>query len=228
MRRALFFVVMLVPAMVWSQSQQSPPGRFDLTLNVGYRWGGDMLVEERAVHPGDYTTDVTSSGAFGLRLGFALTNAIRLELMADRQNTRFMDDQGLFGEEPGSFVPPGDTTILDVDITYYQLGVTGNLTSGSTQWYLAGSAGVTSICPNLPLPHDTAFSVGVGGGVRLEMTPRLWVLFEARVFWVDTDEDLSGTVEFENQDCGDTCYITFSYDDYFIQEELSLGILFRF
>jgi len=228
MRRVVFFVVLFVPAVVWSQSQQPQTSRFDLTLTVAYRMGGDIRVEERAVRPGDYITDVASSGAYGLRLGYALSDAFRLELMADRQSTRFKDNQGLFGEEPGSFVPPGNTTILDLTVTHYHLGLTWDLTTGPTQWYLLGSAGVTDISPNLPLPDDRPFSASFGGGVRLEMSPRLWVVFEARGFWVNTDESVSGTIEFENVDCGETCFITFSYDDLFAQTELTVGLFFRF
>ncbi|MFV2073498.1 MAG: hypothetical protein ACC742_12705 [Thermoanaerobaculales bacterium] len=228
MRRALFFVVLLAPAMVWSQSQQPQGSRFDLTLTVGYRMGGDIRIEERAVRPGDYVTDLASSGALGLRLGYALSDTFRLEFIGDRQGTRLMDNQGLFGEEPGSFVPPGNTSILDVTLTNYHLGLTWDLTTGPSRWYLAGSVGVTDIRWNLPLPNDRPISASLGGGVRLEMSPRLWILFEARGFWVNTDEGLHGTVEFENEDCGETCYITFRYDNSIVQSELTVGLFIRF
>lgn len=227
MRRIVLIpIFILIPISGLAQGPQDD--RFDFVLTTGYRWGGDISVYERAVNPGDYNVDVTDSGTYGFRLGVALSNRFRVELIANRQDTRFEDNKALFGEFPGGFVRPGDTHVLDVLLDTYHLGFTWDLGSGDYRWYLAGSAGITKINPQLPLPNDEALSMGLGVGVRFEMSDSIAFLLEARGIYIATDDKTSGTYEFINKDCASTCFITFEYEDSMVQTELSAGLLFRF
>ncbi len=226
--RRMYLLLLLVLVPVSAVAQQGQSTKFDLTLTTGYRWGGDITVKERAVNVGDYDVGVTAAGTYGLRFGVALSEKLRVELMVNRQETRFMDNKGLFGEAPGSFVRPGDHHVLDVTIEHFHGGVTWDLGTGPYQWYVLGSLGITHINPQLPLPNETVFSAGIGAGVRFEMSDQLAFIIEARGYYVATDQNTSGTYEFQNKDCGNTCYITFIYGDSMVQTELTAGLVYRF
>ncbi|MEW6336292.1 MAG: outer membrane beta-barrel protein [Acidobacteriota bacterium] len=223
MRRILICVLLVVPAVVGAQTR-----RFEVTPAFGYRWGGDVNLYERAITFQDYDLSMSASGTYGVRFGYALTPTVILEATASRQDTQWKDNQSLFGEVPGGFVEPGDTGVLDVDVTYYHLGVAFDIGRAATRGFMLASAGVAHVNAALPLPSDTRLSASVGGGLKMNLSERFALRFEGRYFWTDTDPAASATYSFANQDCQAPCSYTYQYKQSLDQFEATVGFVFRF
>ncbi len=223
MSRAIVAFVLLFPALGAAQTL-----RFEVTPTVGYRFGGEMFLEERAIRHQDFNVGISSSGAWGIRFGIATSTAAQVELLISHQPSSFKDTQGLFGETPGGFVVPGDTHVLDMDVTYYHLGMAWHTRPGPTRGFLAASAGATRLVPRLPLPNDTRASASVGGGVKLDFNDRLAARLEGRYYWTDTDPTTTATYQFANLDCTGPCTYTYSYPNSVSQYEFTFGLVLRF
>jgi len=216
-------VVLLAPALCMAQMP-----KYELSAMLGSRWGGSIFVDDQAFQHREVKVDINDEGAYGLRFGVALAPYLQFELMVNRQDTTLKDESGLFGEEPGGFIPPGETGILDLDLTYYHGGLLWQWVHGDYRWYTVASVGVTHITPSSPLPADTRLSGSLGGGLKLDLSDRLALRFEGRYYLTLTDEGSQATQYFEHQDCEITCYYTWRYDERIVQTELSLGIVLKF
>jgi len=167
--------------------------RVELVPTLGYAWGGQILVQERAFQFRDLDVDFSSSGSYGLRFDVPLGQRVALEILAQRQETQLKDDQALFGETPGGFVEPGSTHILDLELTTAQVGFLWFATQGPSRWHLGAAVGITHINFLLPIPSDTVISGSLGAGVQLALSEHLAVRFEGRYFAANTDENLRST-----------------------------------
>ncbi|MGE5235543.1 MAG: outer membrane beta-barrel protein [Acidobacteriota bacterium] len=216
-------VFVLVPVLGFAQQYH-----VEIVPTAGFRWGGDIRIEERAFKFQNFNTSISSGGSYGLRLDIPLGTAVALELLADQQRTSFQDDQGLFGEVPGGFIKAGDSHALDIDVAYYHAGLLFDLAQGPTRGYLVATAGITQINPQLPLPNDTRFSAGVGAGIKLDLTDRLGFRFEGRYYWTKTDAGKGATYSFANPDCQAPCSYTFKYRDSLDQFAATVGLAIRF
>lgn len=222
MRRLVAFLVVLTPGLGWAQT-----GGFELVPTLGFRRGGEIRIQERALKHQDFDVKLTSGGAYGLRVGVPLREKLHLELMANRQEAQLRDEQGLFGETPGGFVPPGSRRILDLDVTYLHAGLVYHWPGDMAHPFAVVSAGMTHFSPKSPLPSDRRFSASAGGGIQLELTERFALKFEGRYYWTDTDEDLAQVQQLEHRDCTGECTYTWRYPNRFTQGEVSVGFVFR-
>jgi hypothetical protein len=222
MRQLVVLVILLSPAVLAAQD-----GRLELTPTLGYVWGGQVQIEDRAFTHTTYDTDVSPAGSYALVLGIPIAPRTWFELTVNREDTALKDSQGLFGEQPAGFVEPGDSGILDADVTYYHLGGQWELTTGPNRWFLTGSAGVTHFGFAVPLADDTRLSVSGGGGLKMDLTDRLGLRFAAKVYWTDTDEGTYRVQQFQHEDCGATCSYVYGYQPYFLQTELSIGLTIK-
>lgn len=223
MLRGMGVVALLCPALAVAQA-----ARFEVTPAVGYRFGGEMFLQERAFKHKDFDVGISSSGAWGLRAGMVAGRAAQVELLVSHQPTTFKDNQGLFGETPGGFIVPGDTHALDMDVTYYHVGLSWHTNPGPNRGFLAASAGATRLVPRLPLPNDTRPSLSVGGGLKLDFNEALTARFEGRYYYTDTDAKTTATYRFANLDCRAPCSYTYAYPNSMSQFEITFGLGFRF
>jgi hypothetical protein len=152
-----------------------------------------------------------------------------VELLASRQNGRLQDEYALFGEEPGGFFPQGDTGLLDYDLSSVHLGLLWHFTGGASRLYGVVSGGFVQVDPTLPLPSERAFSLGTGGGLKMDLTDHQGLRFEIRGYWTDTDGDARATTQFTHPDCpsGADCTYTYLGRGELIQIELTLGYSLR-
>ncbi|NWF99651.1 MAG: outer membrane beta-barrel protein [Thermoanaerobaculaceae bacterium] len=218
----------LVGILGLAASGAAQSSRVELVPTLGYAWGGQMLVQERAFQFKDLDVDISSSGTYGLRLDVPVGQSLAVELLLQRQDTQLKDDQGLFGETPGGFVVPGSTHILDAEFTTAQLGFLWFVKHGPARWHLAAALGLTHANFLLPIPSDRVSSYSLGAGVQLELSEHLGIRFESRYLTANTDENLRSTYTFANPDCRDPCSYTFAYQDRFTQTWLSTGLAIRF
>ena len=222
MRRIVLVLAILSPLLASAQES-----RVQLTPTLGYNWGGDITIEERAFRQRDFEVSVDGGGAYGLRLDIPLSDALWLQLFALREETQLDDGQGLFGEDPSFIVPPGTSGILDIDITYVHAGLMWQFLHGDYQPYIAASGGIGIIDPALSLETDEGVSASFGGGLKMTISERLGLLFDVRAFWIDTDRTVSSTDHFDHIDCTGPCTYTYRYPNEIIQTSMSLGLIIK-
>ena len=225
MRRFVLAVAVLLPSAAFAQL-----GAVEITPTVGYRHGGDITVEDRAFQDRDVKVTLAAKGSYGLRIGVGLSQRLQLELLADRQNGQMKDEKGLFGEQPGGFVPILSSKILDFDVTYLHLGLLWELSPAPARWYVVLSAGDARIEPKSPLEAVDRFSASIGAGVKVELNEHSGLRFEGRYFRTDTSKLPGGVQQFDHKDCyqGGPCTYTYRYNDRLAQSQLSVGYVLRF
>jgi hypothetical protein len=201
----------------------------EITPFLGYRWGGGIEVQERAFRGRDYDVTVDPSGSYGLRVGLDLTTRLQVEILASRQDSKLQDEYGLFGEEPGGFFPQGDTDVIDYSVSSVHVGVLWHFTSGANRLYGTVSTGIVYTDPALPLPSERSFSLGAGGGIKMDLTEHQGLRFELRCTWADTDGAARAVAQFEHPDCpaGADCEYIYLGRDSLIQTEVMLGYSLR-
>lgn len=214
--------VLMVPPV----AAQAP--RVELVPTIGYGWGGQIRVEERAFQFKDLDVDISSGGSYGLTFDVPLGASLMAEVLILRQETQLKDNQALFGEVPGGFIEPGSKHILDVELTTGQAGLLWVAKHGPTRWHLVAGLGVTHLNFLLPIPSDTVMSYSVGGGLQWELSEHLGFRLEGRYFAANTDESLRSTYTFANPDCRAPCSYTFAYKDWLTQTWLTAGLAIRF
>lgn len=171
MRKALLLTVLiLVPSSVLAQ-----PHRFEVSPVVGYRFDSDFdtddgLFDERNVQ-------VDEGTMFGLIFDVPLNPFMQLEFIANRQNTRFTAD-------PGLFTPERD--LGDVTIDLFHAGILIQWSPGQVVGFFSTGLGIGHIDPDLPdLESETRFSGNFGGGVKIFLAENIGLRLDGRFYWVD-------------------------------------------
>ena len=151
---------------------------FELTPFVGYTWGGTIHEDQTSLFGQD--VDLASSANVGLNLGIPISNGMKLELMADRQNTHL----GSAGFGGGLFDPRGER-VGDFHITYYHAGLQVPFAvSRNARPYFIASAGVANLDPSTPgASTSTRFSASGGLGVKIPISRNVGFRFEGREFY---------------------------------------------
>lgn len=214
MRKALFaltFLIAAVPAAAQPRYHTSRSGQFEITPLAGYRLAGefdagngrfddDFLSADAEVEEGEF---------FGVIVGIPLGRDLKIELLANRQESTFIVDEGLFGpvEELG-----------DVTLSYYHAGLAYEWGLGQVRPFIAGSLGLTRFDPDFPeLNAENRFSGSLGGGVKIFFSEAVGLRLEGRGFWTDLsfDED-------------DDRYDRYDSDEGLYQGEASAGLIIAF
>jgi len=226
MRRLIMFFVVACPVIGFAQDQSYQS--FEITPTLSFRQGGSIILEERAFLHGDFALDIVTTNTIGLRLAIPVNQRFAIELMGSRQASEIKTDEGFFGWVPGAFWTEFDADIVDIDVTYYHVGVVWDIGQAATRGYLVGSAGITEIdLKNLPLPKETPLSVSIGGGVQWDLSDHFGLLFELRYFYTDTDGGISVTEEYTHRDCSAPCTYTWRYESGMTQTEITFGFVFK-
>ncbi len=204
MRRAFFVLAfLLLPAAALAQ-----PGRFELTPMAGYRLEGDFDARSSDAFDPDLNVKVDESAAFGLILDIPLAPNWQLEILANRQQSTFVEDGGLLSPA---------TTLGDVDLTVLQAGFLFQWGEGQISPFVTAAAGLTRIDPQFnDLESDDRFSASLGGGVKLFLADNLGLRLEARGYWTDLDTGFDDRDD--RYDSGDGLY----------QGEASVGLIIAF
>jgi hypothetical protein len=175
MRRVLFALALgLIPAVALAQ-----PVRFEITPFGGYRLKGDFDARSSNTFDPRLNVKIDDSAVFGATLDIPLNRNWQLEILANRQRSSFIVDQGLF--EPTN-------TLGDVDLTMVHAGFLLQWGEGQVNPFITASAGVTHIDPKFhELSSDNRFSASLGGGAKIFFNPNIGLRLEARGFWTDLD-----------------------------------------
>jgi opacity protein-like surface antigen len=199
MRKILILLTVLVAAA------GAQAAELELTPFIGYRFGGDVPAESSDLF--DVDVEVDEDAALGLALDIRVVHGLMIELFASRQDTQFVDDAGLF-------VPGED--LLDVEITYYHVGVGWGWKIDDLEPFVLGSLGIANVSPDsFGLRDEDEFSMSFGGGLKVWLNDHVGFRFEARGFWTD----LSSAEDWEFWD---------EYDDDLYQGEVKVGLAISF
>jgi Outer membrane protein beta-barrel domain len=180
MRRAFFLLLFLLPAAAAFAQPPGylPVGRFEITPFAGYRLEGEFDASDAF---GDVEVEVDEGAVFGLIFDIPLDPNWQIELLANRQETSFVDDEGLF--DPAS-------DLGDVTLTYFHAGILFQWGEGQVIPFVTGSLGLAHIQPEFDdLDADDRFSTSFGGGVKLFFADNVGLRLEGRWYWTDLGDD---------------------------------------
>jgi hypothetical protein len=187
---------------------------FELTPFVGYRWGGEIRAENNDLY--DTDLDIDNGVSFGLIGDFPVTQNMMLELLASRQNTELVDEGGLFGD---------DEAVLDVDVSYYHIGLLYQWPRKDVTGFIVGTIGVGQMDVDARgIEDEEEFSASFGGGFKLNFTRNLALRIDGRFYWTDTDKQ-----DWDWDDCDDDdgCWRG-DYGNDLVQQELKIGLAITF
>lgn len=179
MRRALLALVFSLPLIPAVAAAQVP--RFEVTPFVGYRLSGE--VDNSADIGFDFRSDVEidEGTTFGLMFDIPLSPNWQLELLASRQNTSFIVDEGLLS--------PSEN-LGDVDLGFYQAGFLLQWGEGQVSPFAVATFGLARLEPDFPeLDAENYLSGSVGGGVKVFLSENVGLRLEGRGYWLDLETD---------------------------------------
>lgn len=205
MRRALLALLFLaVPVAAFAQ-----PGPFEITPFVGYRFAGEIENAGDIGFPDfDQDVEVDESAVFGILFDIPLTPNWRLELLANRQDTSFSVDEGLFS-------PAQD--LGDVSIDFFQAGFLYQWGLGQVNPFIVGTLGLARVSPDFPeLDAENYFAGTIGGGVKVFFSENVGLRFEGRGYWTNLDTDF------------DDRYDRYDSEGDLVQGEASAGLIIAF
>ena len=202
MRKAIFLLsLLLLPAVAQAQTR-----RFELTPTVGYRFKGDF--QASSLFSQNLDVSIDEGATFGVIFDAPLTENWQLEFLANRQNSSFIVNEGLFTPE---------SNLGDVTIDYFNAGLLFQWGPGQVVGFVSGGLGLARIDPDFSeVSSETRFSGNFGGGVKILFGPNVGVRLEGRGYWVDLDTGSGGH------------YDHFDYNEGLYQGEASAGLIIAF
>ena len=222
MRKALLVLALLIPAFSAAAPAQSPQPQyrsvqtrgFEITPLVGYRLAGefdasydyfddDFLSADAEIEEGEF---------FGVIFGFPLGTGLKLELLANRQESTFIIDEGLFG-------PVED--LGDITLYHFHAGLTYEWGLGQVRPFVTGSLELARLDPDFPeLNAENRFAGSFGGGVKIFFSEAVGLRLEGRGYWIDLDPGFDEDY--------DDYYDSYDSDEGLYQGEVSAGLIIAF
>lgn len=176
-----------------------------LTVFAGYRFGGEL-------------DDVTTQARWKAHEGGAFALALELDVERKTQYQLYVSRREGSLRAGGLLAPVSG---IGLDITYLHLGGTSFVEDVTRGPYLAGGLGLTHFDPHeAGFGPETRFSLSVGGGYLLALSPRVALRLEARAFATLVN---SGTSFL----CRGGCVVQIQGDT-FTQGEVLAGLAARF
>lgn len=203
----------LFSATMVAQAQEEDRGAsrrdltpYEVTPFIGYRLGGNFDIANSSQR-----ANLADHGAFAIAFDLRRDEASQYELTYAREETRL--------ESTSPLAP------LDVNVEYLHLGGTLDVNNDlPLQPYVIGSLGATRFTLQSGT-SDTRFSLSLGGGLRVPVTPRFGLRLEARGYV--TLIDTSSAIFCASGSFGGVCSIR-ARGSTFTQFELMAGAAFAF
>lgn len=190
---------------------------FELTPFASYFFEGEIGTD----HDFGFSfrdADVEAGDGAGLLAAFRVSRHWQIELMYSQQETEF--EFRRFG-----FHGTDMRQSIDVDVEYFHVGFAYTWTLGQIEPFVDITFGTTQISPDAAGADDSdEFSIGFGGGVKVFVAEHLGFRFQGRLLSTDVGRDDF----FCDPDFGfDDCYY-YDEDSYFVQPEVSVGLILAF
>ncbi|HYO13676.1 MAG TPA: outer membrane beta-barrel protein [Thermoanaerobaculia bacterium] len=206
MRKALFtLALLLIPALAAAQ-----PANFEITPLAGYRLGGEFdASNEDFFEDDDLEAEIEENGIYGVIFAIPLTPGWKLELLANRQESTFIIDEGLLSPT---------IELGDVTVSMYHAGFAFDWGLGQVRPFIVGTLGLARIEPDFPeLNAENRFSASLGGGAKIFFSPNVGLRLEGRGYWTDLGTDWEDRYDRYDSDAGGL-----------FQAEASAGLIFAF
>lgn len=207
--RVLALSCLLLPAAAGVLAAQG--GAFEITPLAGYRFSGQVAAYDRFDEElVDTDIEVEEGEFFGVLLGIPLTPNWKLELLANRQESTFILDEGLF--EPIQ-------ELGDVTLSYYHVGLLYEWGRGQVRPFIVGALGLAQIEPDSPrVDTEDRFSGSLGAGVKVFFSRNVGLRLEGRGYWTDFDAGLEDDFGRRRREVDEALY----------QGEASAGLILAF
>jgi hypothetical protein len=207
MRRTFLLPALLILLPVLPQAASAQTG-FELTPTVGYRFKGDFNANSNFPTNKNLAVQIDESAIYGLTFDIPLGPSWRLELLANRQNSSFTVDEGLFDPK---------VNLGDLTVDYYQIGFLYQWGLGQVNPYIAGAAGIARLAPDFPeVQAEDRFSGSLAGGAKIYFAPNVGLRLEGRGYWTDLKTGFEGR------------YSRFDSNEGLYQFEGSAGLIIAF
>ncbi len=205
MRRALLLMTfLLLPAVSFAQTEP----RFEITPTVGYRFDGEFDAASDFPVSLDLNVRIDEGASFGVLFDVPLNSNWSLEFLANRQESSFVVDEGLFTPEE---------ELGDVTVSYYHAGFLYQWGPGQVRPFITAAVGLARIDPDFPeVEGENRFSGSLGGGVKIFFAENVGLRFEGRGYWADLETGFEGR------------YNRFDSEEGLYQGEVSAGLIIAF
>jgi hypothetical protein len=181
--------------------------KVEVTPLIGYRFGGDFDTTRDKVHNRIELNEETS---YGLLTAWSFDRKRQGEFLISYYNTNFSASDDFSASNTG------------LGITYAHLGGNVPISEGPIPIYITGGLGLTHLAPkDNQLSDETRFSVNVGLASKVELSERVSLRLDSRVYGTFFNSDSAIFCDVE------TCAMYISSDIWF-QAEVSVGITYRF
>ena len=179
----------------------------EITPLIGYRFGGDFDTSKDKVHNRIELNEATS---YGLLTAWSFDSKRQGELLISHYNTNFSQSDDFSASNSG------------LGITYAHIGGNVPISEGPIPFYVTGGFGLTYLDPkDAQLSSETRFSINVGLASKIELSERLSLRLDSRVYGTFFNSDSAIFCDEAN------CAIYISSDIWF-QTEVSVGLTYRF
>lgn len=183
------------------------PLNVEITPLIGYRFGGDF---DLLIEPDKYQIDLKEKVSYGLLTAWSYDRQRQGEFLISHYNTNFTASGNSLGANSG------------LGVTYAHLGGNVPISEGPIPFFVTGGLGLTHFDPqNKQLSNETRFSVNIGLATKIELSERVSLRLDSRLYGTFFNSDSAIFCEME------TCEIYMS-SNIWLQSEVSAGISYRF
>jgi hypothetical protein len=206
---AACFLLLLAPAAL--AAAPAATGRIEITPFAGYRLEGDFDDPDGDFIDLGEDARVDEGNVYGVAVDIPLAYNWKLQLLANRQESAFIADQGLLS-------PPRE--LGDLTLTMVHAGFAYEWGGGQVRPYVSLTGGITRLDPEFSgLDAEDRLSGSFGGGVKIFFSEHLGLRLEGRGFWTALDED-----EFDDRDR----HRRYDTEAGLYQAEATAGLIFAF
>lgn len=205
----ILFTILTTACSMWGQ------GGFELTPTIGYRFGGNIELNNQALNPTVRKLEIESNPAYGVALNHGVHDNIQVEFEWSRQDTHLNGRLRAVNTSVRLFGAYVDQ--YHVNFIFHPAD-----DGAHTQPFAVVGLGATTLSPRAAFSSRSEFSFELGAGIKHYFAPHFGLRLEAK--WTPTYLHSN-----EEWFCNgfDQC---FSVSDpvYAQQGQISSGIIFRF
>lgn len=197
---------------------QDRRGSVEITPVVGGTFGGTFESGTLAFYDGE--ADAGTEVAYGLRLGFTVTQHFQIEASYLQSDPKLeLDGSGAIGSP--------SRTIGEMQMRFYKMNFLFPWGNGPVKPYFVIGAGVHTFKPEIPgysASTDSRFTGNMGFGVKTFVSPNIGFRFEGkfRTTYINSNGDYH---------CDEWCHDDYYYygdSQWYLSGEATAGVVFAF
>ena len=203
----VIFAIACALTLISMPSLAKPALNFEMTPLIGYRFGGDFDTTRDKV---DNRIALSEETSYGLLTAWSFDRKRQGEFLISHYNTNFSESDNFSASN------------MSLSITYAHLGGNVLISAEPIPFYITGGFGLTHLDPkDDQLSSETRFSVNVGLASKIELSERVSLRLDSRIYGTFFNSDGAIFCDVE------TCAIYISSELWF-QTEVSVGLTYRF